>query len=45
MEHAITWVLWAVTAVVPFLGLAWCLTSPPAEVRRTPEIAETSPEP
>lgn len=44
MEHAIMWVLWAFTAVVPFLGLAWCLTSPTAEVRRTPDIAETSPE-
>ena len=42
MEHAISWVLWALTAVVPFLGLAWCLTSPTAEVRRTPEVAETS---
>lgn len=44
MEHAIMWALWAVAAVVPFLGLGWCLSSPTAQVRRTSDIAETSPE-
>lgn len=34
MEEAIRWAVWGFSLVLPFFGLAWCLTTPTSKVEQ-----------